>query len=630
MGWIVWFLDTALCIAAAYLVAVATYPDRGTLNRLVVTLLVTPALILLDIQACGIAGHLEGGPLTLVGGVLFGGVGAIAFRAAGLAAVRTTLRSDLTAPWRLVADVWGEKEPAILTLAPAGMALFVVCQMVWYFKSWTWDPVWYHVPITSYVIQNRSLDWFDTHELFTQGYARNVELLAAWNCVFQHDNRLDDSSQLPFAILGVCVLAAWARRLGSSRPMALAVGAAWYALPPVFLESHSTHVDVAVGALFPAAMYFASAAPERRDRWMCFIAMGLYVGSKFTGVLHLGLLAPWLLGRSIYEVWKAPGRRLRVAGDVVSSLVGFAAIGLHKYVQNLVHTRNPFWPFRTVVPVVHYVFPGPMEVGSLWALPSGVTPEFFGAPGDFTHMLNSWFDDTPFYAPDVRSGGFGVLFRWCLLPAMAAVACDVVRLRDWRRGLPIVALFTLGLVVPTAWWPRFIIPSAAASLLALALVHQQIPSRLVRVALSLAFVFFTWKGYRAGVPGFITYPRNFAAAVNATPEVRSALQIDTFLWPTEAGLLRERELRAGDVVTYDESAHFLAEFWCRDYRTRVTFVSSAGEPAGYVRRLRTLHARWVGVSGGSSAETAVREAGGVWLFGAPGSSVQLYRMPRSF
>ena len=353
MGWIVWFLDTVLCIAAAYLVAVATYPDRGTVDRLVVTLLVTPALILLDIQACGIAGHFEGGPLTLVGGVLFGGVGAIAFRAAGLATVRTTLRSDLTAPCRLVADVWGEKEPAILTLAPAGMALFVVCRMVWYFKSWTWDPVWYHVPITNYVIQNRSLDWFDTHELFAQGYARNVELLAAWNCVFQHDNRLDESSQLPFAILGVCVLAAWARRLGSSRPMALAVGAAWYALPPVFLESLSTHVDVAVGALFPAAMYFASAAPER-------------------------------------------------------------------------------------------------------------------------------------------------------------------------------------------------------------------------------------------------------------------------------------ELRAGDVVTYDESAHFLAEFWCRDYRTRVTFVSSAGNPAGYVRRLRTLRARWVGVSGGSSAETAVREAGGVWLFGAPGSSVQLYRMPRDF
>jgi hypothetical protein len=47
-----------------------------------------------------------------------------------------------------------------------------------------------------------------------------------------------------------------------------------------------------------------------------------------------------------------------------------------------------------------------------------------------------------------------------------------------------------------------------------------------------------------------------------------------------------------------------------------------------VARLKAMNARWVGVARGSPAADAVKAAGGEWLFAAPTSDVDLWRMPR--
>jgi hypothetical protein len=251
---------------------------------------------------------------------------------------------------------------------------------------------------------------------------------------------------------------------------------------------------------------------------------------------------------------------------------------------------------------------------------------FFGLPGDVLRLLTNWFDAHPFYAPDVRSGGLGALFRWLLLPCVLIVAADVVRLREWRRGLPVVALFGLALVVPWASWPRYIIPAGTAGLVALALVSQQLPGRWFRRGVAVALVGLSTYVFIEGFRGFIVFPKHFLASFRASPELRASLQIDTFLWTTEWGLLRERELAAGDVVAYDESAVFVQELFTRDYRTRVTFVSSQGDPEAYTQRLRALGARWVGVQQQSAAARAVEQAGGELLFVAPTSALAVYRM----
>jgi hypothetical protein len=130
--------------------------------------------------------------------------------------------------------------------------------------------------------------------------------------------------------------------------------------------------------------------------------------------------------------------------------------------------------------------------------------------------------------------------------------------------------------------------------------------------------------------GFIIYPKHLAAARAADEVLRSALQLDTFLWPTKAGLLRERELRPGDVVAYDQRSDFIAEFFTHDYRTRVVFVSSRGDPAAYVERLRKLRARWISVRRGGRAAAKLSQAGAQRLFTPPTSDADLWRAPPSF
>jgi hypothetical protein len=124
------------------------------------------------------------------------------------------------------------------------------------------------------------------------------------------------------------------------------------------------------------------------------------------------------------------------------------------------------------------------------------------------------------------------------------------------------------------------------------------------------------------------YAKHFGEALRASPLKRSALQVVDWLWTTEQNLLKERELRAGDVVVYDQSVDFLAEFFTRDYRTRVEYVPSDGDVREYLARIDALKPRWVGVERGSAAERALAERRGVeFLFQAPRSRIALYRMP---
>jgi hypothetical protein len=626
MGWFVWLVETSLAVGAGFLLAAAFLRERGVLERAVAAILVSVSLILVALQLCGFAGRLDRWTLGVVAPVLFAGAAAVALRRVSLREALQLLRQDCRAPLRLVQEAWAERELGVAVLLPAATVLAVVTVMVWFFKSWSWDPVWYHVPITSLAIQNHSLARPDTHIPWVVNYAWNVEVLAVWNTLFPMDNRLDDSAQLPFFLLGALVVAAWARRLGASRAWSVALGAAWMTLPPVFLQAHSTYVDVASGALFSAAVFFLSGRVSAVDRWLCLLSLGLYAGAKFTGLFHLALVAPWVAARGVIELWRAPGQRWRLFGYQLLSVAALAAVGASKYVQNAVHTGNPISPFRTPLPLLGWELPGHFDQGFLYAQPGHTDLTFFRLSGDLVRMLTNWFDAQPHYLPDVRSGGLGALFRWLLLPCLLIVAADVVRLRDWRRGLPVVALFGLAVVVPYASWPRYIIPAGTAGLVALALVSQQLPGRWFRQGVAVALVGLSTYALAHGFRGLVVFPKHFLASFRASPELRASLQIDSILWPTEWALRREQELAAGDVVAYDESTVFLQELFTRDYRTRVTFVSSQGKPEAYIQRLRALRARWVGVDRESAAARAVQESGGELLFVAPASKLAMYRM----
>ncbi len=627
LGWIVWLVESALLLVASYAAAVAVYPDRSVLDRFIATMVVDTGLILLAIHLCGFVDRLTPAPLAVVATLLGAGVLAAAHRSTAPGALARAARSDAGAPLRLWRDAFGEGEVALATVVPAALAAGTCAAMVWYYRSWTWDPVWYHVPKTSLVIQEHSLRWLEIPNIWTQGNPANLELLAVWNCIFPRDNRFDDSAQLPFLFVGAAVVAAWCRRVGASRGMSASLGFVWMALPPVFLQAHSTHADVAWNSLFSAAIYVTVGRPERRDRWFGFLCWGLFLGMKYTGLFHLALWGPWLLGRAVVEVVALPaGQRLRRVVDVAASGLFALGLGCFKYVQNWRHAHNPMWPFDVNIRSLGVHFHGESNPGVEYGSGPDQSPTFFGAPHALEDLVNSWFNDHPFYSPDVRSGGFGPVFRWLLLWCVVVVLADLLRGRNWRRGLLPLALFVEALQVPVPYMSRFVITAAAASLVCAAVVASEIRVRPLRLAFSLALVALTWHGYVEAYRGFIVHPRYLERARALDAAGRNALQIDTFLWPTQWAAARERELHAGDVITYDEGVHFLNDLFNHDFGARVEFVSTRQPTPRFLARVRQLRAKWVGVTRGSLAEQALRDAGGEYLFQTPDSPMAMYRM----
>jgi hypothetical protein len=242
-------------------------------------------------------------------------------------------------------------------------------------------------------------------------------------------------------------------------------------------------------------------------------------------------------------------------------------------------------------------------------------------------MISSWFNDHPDYIPDVKAGGFGPLFRWMLVPSVI-IAC-VGLLWSERRLLPVLFLFAISIIVPMAWWPRFIIGAAMASLICYAQVSEKLPRRWVGSIVGLLFAFVSWQGLWTAMKGaarFSPMPKFLEAAWKASPVERSSLQIDVNLWPTEWNLQKEGEFQPGDAITYDESGYFLSELWCHDYRNPVFFVSSRQPPRDFLTKVHELRARWVGLHRDSETAAAIQAIGGQFLFTAPATGLSLYRL----
>ncbi|MGH7286160.1 MAG: hypothetical protein ACRELY_31965 [Polyangiaceae bacterium] len=630
--WIVWAVLTLLAYVASWIIGVAVYPDDTTsTRRLLVPFVCAPVLMLVSMETCAIFHRMDRAVLSPFSLLLFGAVAYAASRKAGKQALLRCAKMDALAPWRAVKSTWIDREPLSLAMIIALVIWGGAVLMCLYFRSWTFDPVWYHVTITDYAVQNHDLDWIPTHLHYVSGYPRNVELLDAWNCIFPMDNLLDDASQAPFAWLGMLAIVAWCRRIGASRALSLGMAAVWYLLPPVFLLTPTSYTDLACGALFVAAAFFASDSIGPASRWMAFLCMGLYVGSKFTGMFHLTLLAPLFLVRAGIELARIPSWRARWlrALDIVGSFGGFASVSLWKYWQNWVNARNPFFPIKTHVPFTHFTFDGPEDLRSLLQISPDANGNyyFFAAPEEFRHFVQAWLDPNVKYTPEVHGGGFGPVFLWFLLPCIFAVLFDSLRRKKSWEGVALFALFVAALGVPKAWWPRFAMGAPAACAIAFAALNKDVRPRLLRFALSLGLLWMTYTQTKLSITGWSdVYPSHVQEALRVTHVERACLHLGAH-WSYEDCLENEFELKPGDVITYDESASFLSNYFTHDFHTRVEFVSSNGDPRLYVQKLRDLHVRWAGVRKNTAAEEELKAIGAKLVFQANGTDTVLYRMP---
>lgn len=622
MGFFVCFLESALCLAASYWVAAASHRDRTTSHRWLVAGIVWLSVLYAVMQALGYASLLTrvalGIAVPLVSALL---VGFSAWRLPWRE-LRTVLREDRESVRRLFAELRARPD-ALLLLVPAG--LFVLGEQllrVWALRSWAWDAVWYHHPMTSFAIQDASLVMRQAQAAHhIEGYPNGVELIGVWLDIFQYSDVLEDAIQLPFVPVGMLLVYVWSRRVGARRATALGLASGWLLLPPVFLLLATGYNDVACGVLFAAGVFFASDELSARSRMLGSLALSLYLASKFSAVFHIALLTPYLAWRCLEEFWQERRRAFRVGGSIALSLLPFVLIGLPNYLDNWRVFHNPMWPATVTVPLLHTVLPGPENLDAAY-LAHGA---FFKGEHALTNLLSTWWTPATFFRPDTNEGGWGPAGRWLLLPVLLVPLADLLRARRVRETLAIVGLAVIAVCGPWTYVPRMAMGMVFAMFVATALFVSTTHKRVAFVT-SVVLVVLLVRGYME-VEGHTIQPpwARVASLLTASELERATTPLVDYHWP--ADLMRAKEqLPEGSVVVYDEGLPFPQEIFTHDYHTVVRFVSSDTEPAAFLAEVRALGARWVAVRPQRFIESGLVAAGGRLIY-TPSGTVRIFELP---
>lgn len=622
MGFFVCFLESAICFAASYWVAAASHRDRSTSHRLLVAGIVALGVLYAVLQALGYASVLTALVLGLTVPAVSAVLAGLAARSLPFAELRAVLRAERDSAWRLLAELRARPD-VLLLLVPAALLLIgEQLARVWALRSWAWDAVWYHHPMTSYAIQDASLvmrDAQDAHHI--EGYPNGVELIGVWLDIFPRSDALEDAIQLPFVPVGVLLVYVWCRRVGARRATALGLASGWLLLPPVFLLLATGYNDVACGVLFACGVFFLSDELRARSRVLAILALSLYLASKYSAVFHIALLAPWLVAAALTELWQARGRRLRVLGSIALGLLPVVLIGLPNYLDNFIAHGNPMWPAALKVPLLDVVLPGPENLDAAYASHRA----FFRGEHAFLHTLTSWWTPAAFFRPDTNEGGWGPAGRVLLLPMLLVALFDLLRGRRARETFAIVVLAVIAVCGPSTDVPRFAMGIVFAMFVATALFLST-AQRHVAFFASSALVVLLALGYRE-VPGHAIQPswERVEELLGKSALERATTPLVDYHWPPE--LMRAKEqLPEGSVVTYDEGVFFPQEVFTHDYHTVVRFVSSNGPAADFLAKVRALDARWVLVRPNQAIERGLTAAGGRMVF-TPGGTVRIYEMP---
>lgn len=603
MGLVLWVSLTLGAWGAAYGCASVLAARRSTLERLIVTMLVGVAAILALVMALALAGVCRRAVLASLSALLEVVV-------AGWLSVDRVRRQrffrlaahDLDAFARVLVDARRRREPAVLLLVQGAAVVGLSSIFAWRMASWSWDCAWYHAAMTHTVAQSGALRWEPTHVEYVNGYPRAVEMLGVWNEVLLGSKRLDDAAQIPFAFLGAAVVAACCRRFSVPRAMSAALAAAWVALPSVALELHTSHADVAAGALFLTTIYFLTGPRFAAfEMFAAATALGLYVATKVTGLFHAALLAPVVLGRIVHAlaVARTPAARrpLFVAACTAPALA--LLLGGFTPLRNWFHEGNPLWPARVSIPALHLVLPGTLDPATI-----ADPPAFFGAPGAVRRMVESWYGTAEVPFPDIRAGGFGLVFPYLTLPVFVAALVAALFGVVPRALLVTIPVVLVAVVVPAAWWGRFTLAVPAMAFVAFGVAHRKLRFWPLRAIASVALVALSVAGSLRTREGYRFLPEAFGPARELEARVRTL----SWLWPLEAHEAFVADLRAGDAVVYDAGVGFLDDLWADDLRNRVRYAECDGDAERCAGSLLRPDVRWV-VAGtyGLAAQTAAAQ-----------------------
>jgi hypothetical protein len=454
---------------------------------------------------------------------------------------------------RPVATLVTRANAPILLAALAAVAVATLA--AYWLPVWQWDALGYHLPYVNFALVARSFATIPTDMPYVSTYPHDVEILMIVLRAMLPDDRLVDLAQIPAALFGAVAAAGIARLAGASRPAAAASGAAWVAVPAVFLQMPTNYVDDACAAFFLAAAFFVLTAlaadrvgPSHAKKALVLggLSLAIYLGTKPNAPLSASILGLLLL---------VAGLRLR-ARAALAVVILLVIAGGEQFFVNAVQHGNPVYPVR--VQLGPFTLPGPESMQHL--LESGaMAPHLHGSLP--SRIVRSWTSLTSPPVFDMRIGGLGPL----VLAAMPAALFTLYRRRDLAGG---AALFA-SVVAPDPSVARYVMAFPALLLAFAAPAADALPAKvrpwlgLLAGAAGLWQIAYAWPGLTGDGPPLWAYA--------GMTDAQRAEAVGANGPPTPFMEVRRRVADA-ETFAFDQSLDLPYLAWESDLRYRAVWI----------------------------------------------------------
>lgn len=479
-----------------------------------------------------------------------------------------------------------------------------VCWIVflgYLFPSYTWDALWYHLPIVGYIIQSGAIQENPTPSVinvFINIFPKNIELFFVWNVIFLKSNVVVNLSQLLFTVAGVFTIYSIAVKQGLKKEYALYCPFFFFFAPIVILQSTTNYVDVAVSVLFLIAINFLLYDdPEKfsnseagqvhlRERkipiLLAGLTTGILLGSKGSGPLFIVILLSLVIIQEFarranpFNIISSQHKEcpISIKNSFMPYVIYFIApallIGGYWYIKNWVLHDNPVYPMEIS-------FFGITLFKGLYREMIDPLPEVIKNVFSLIKPFYIWLERVNYYLYDSRLSGFGPMWFILVLPSIpVAIFYAIKRKKHNFLFVCIILIFTF-VIYPRNWNTRYVIFFLGLGGLSfgLTLDYFKERQRAIKIIMLLLVVYSFFSANSPCImPWKITEflklpPEERIVARHAPFNIDLQARQDYGLW-----IWVNNNISEGDTLAYTFEPMFLSPLWNRSFTSKVVYIKS--------------------------------------------------------
>ncbi|MBI4825290.1 MAG: hypothetical protein HY807_02570 [Nitrospirae bacterium] len=466
------------------------------------------------------------------------------------------------------------------------------------FPSYTWDALWYHLPIVGHIMQRGAIMEYPANfmiDTFINIFPKNIELFFLWNVIFLKSDVITDLSQLPFTLAGLMTTYSIAVKLSINKRYSLYSSFLFFFTPIIILQSTTNYIDVAVSVLllvtinfllyennnFHTSLLNSERQPGRKAPiLLAGISAGILLGSKGSGPLFAILLSLVIITQElikhrgkVYEAGPSLHKNIlrhSLIPYILCFFMPLLLLGSYWYIKNWLLYSNPVYPMEIAV-FGKTIFKG------LYKGMIDPAPAMIENSSSLAGLFYVWMEKVEYYLYDSRTSGFGPIWFILFLPGIAFTFINSIIKKRYNWLFIIMLLIMAFVAHPRNWNTRYVIFIVALGALSYGFVLGYFSKR-ERLLSIIALILAVYTSLTSNSPcimpikikEFLSLPANERTIARLAPfniDLNAKQEYGNWIWISN-------NIAEGDTLAYTFEPLFLSPLWNSGFSSRTAYIKS--------------------------------------------------------